>query len=127
MYVCNECQQEFTSPVKLTQRHGLSSPPYEILYVCPRCKSTDYKKKSAEYCRCCGARLKNSDSDYCSEECQTNGMKLQARERKRRKVLYDSDLFARVREVDRYNRLHNTRYSYGQYELLTSALREEKK
>lgn len=118
MYVCKECGYEFTAPVKTFERHGLDTPPFETVYVCPCCKSTDYKKQNSTYCRCCGAKIINRESDYCCDECEIRGKKSWAKEKKRKRFLYDSELYQKVREIEKYNKTHATKLSYGQYESL---------
>jgi DNA-directed RNA polymerase subunit RPC12/RpoP len=45
LYRCLECGHEFEEPRKITETHGLDTPPYEILYVCPECQSHGFKCK----------------------------------------------------------------------------------
>ncbi len=42
MYKCEDCGREFDEPDIITETHGLSSPPFEKVAVCPYCNSTDY-------------------------------------------------------------------------------------
>lgn len=37
MFVCTECEQEFETPKKYVETHGLPCPPYEEFYGCPFC------------------------------------------------------------------------------------------
>lgn len=113
MYHCNECKNEFTAPERTVETHGLSLPPYEVLSLCPVCKSTDIEEIT-HYCKCCGARLKE-DAEYCSERCRTRGEEILEREQRRREFLNTSPLLTAMREADEYNRTHGTDYSYGQY------------
>ncbi len=127
MYNCLECGCEFKNPIKLTETHALSTPPYELIYVCPNCKSTDFAEKKVSHCRCCGAKLSDQKTDYCSDACKIKGEKLWLKEINRKKLLSDSPLFRLVREVDNYNARNNTKYSYGQYVALVKAKKRGKK
>lgn len=115
MYVCIDCGLKFENPLTLKEKHNLDTPPYESLYLCPRCKSTNLKLSEIKYCRCCGARLKGEQTHYCSSACKQKGERLWRKELRHKKQLYDCDLFKLVREVDEYNQKHKTRLSYGQY------------
>lgn len=37
MFYCEECFYKFKKPHAFTQKHGLSAPPFETVYCCPRC------------------------------------------------------------------------------------------
>lgn len=43
MFRCLECGKGFKEPLKVEERHGLESPPFEESYVCPSCKGSAYK------------------------------------------------------------------------------------
>ena len=118
MFICNDCGCEFEKPDFLTEKHGLDSPPYEKICVCPKCQNTNYKK-IAQYCKCCGAKLSLSQKDFCSEACRTKSQKLRMSEQKRLKLIQDSFVYHTVREVEEYNRKHKTRLSYGQFVALS--------
>lgn len=118
MYYCLECGCEFENPVKHTEKHGMTNPPYENIYVCPRCKTTNYTKAYTSHCRCCGAKLRSSENDYCSDECRLRGERLRKKELKRKKLIEDSPLYRFVREVESYNKQKGTKYSYGKYAAL---------
>lgn len=115
MYICKNCGCEFHTAKTDYQNHGLLNPPYEEISVCPNCKSTNFKEKEVTHCRCCGAKLLNGEEEYCSPACEKLGIALRKKEQKRRKERSESPLFKMVAEVDEYNSLHNTKYSYGQY------------
>lgn len=36
-FICLECGELFDEPAKIIERHGLDSPPYEEMAVCPHC------------------------------------------------------------------------------------------
>ena len=127
MYTCLECGCEFKNPIKLTEKHNLNTPPFESIYVCPTCKSTDFAESKVYHCRCCGAKLSREKTEYCSESCKIKGEKLWLKEVKRKKLLSDSPLFRLVREVDDYNAKNNTKYSYGQYVALVKSKKRGKK
>lgn len=127
MYTCLECGCEFKNPIKLTEKHNLKTPPFELIYVCPTCKSTDFAESNLHHCRCCGAKLSSDKTEYCSEFCKIKGEKLWEKEVKRKKLLSDSPLFRLVREVDNYNSKHKTKYSYGQYVALVKFKKKGKK
>ena len=127
MYCCLECGYEFKNPVRLTEKHNLDNPPYENIYVCPICKSTNFEEKKIYYCNCCGAKLFDNKTDYCSEACKIKGEKLWAKELQRKKLLTDSPVYSLVREVESYNRKNGTNYSYGQYVALVKSKNKDKK
>lgn len=37
MFVCGDCGAAFEKPLRSVERHGLDTPPYEELDVCPSC------------------------------------------------------------------------------------------
>ncbi len=126
MYICLECQAEFETPALLTETHGLPSPPYETFCVCPRCKTTNFKKREAEYCRYCGARLKPNQKEFCGDLCKLRREKLLKKEYRRNKKLHDSNIYKVVRELQKYNSQNNTRLSYGQYTFLMKSAKQRK-
>lgn len=115
MYYCKNCRSEFESPEIFRETHGLSSPPFENFCVCPFCKSTDFKEMEIKYCHACGARLYGENGDYCNDSCRTTATRLKKREIIRRKFLNENPLTVLMREVEKYNKEHKTKYSYGQY------------
>lgn len=46
MYKCEDCRKTFEYADTVKERHGLPEPPYEIIYVCPYCKSTAFSEYS---------------------------------------------------------------------------------
>lgn len=127
MYICLKCNNEFETPIKITETHSLPNPPYEAVYVCPNCKSTDYEKKKAKHCHCCGAKILNSNSDYCSDACKIKGEKLWLKEAMNKNLLISSPIYCLIREVNEYNIANKTNYSYGQYVALVKSKKEGKK
>lgn len=129
MFYCNNCGFEFEKPYRLYEKHGMVSPPYELLNVCPDCKSNDFYEKITTHCRCCGARLEKGEVDYCSPKCQEKGERLRKTERRKRKRIVESPLNEIIRQVNAYNIQNNTKYSYGQYvaQILPKMKAESKK
>jgi len=128
MFYCKKCGFEFASPQKIYERHSLDTPPFEELVVCPSCGSQSFYEKKVTHCRCCGARILNSNSDYCSERCRERGEKLYELERKRRKIREKCPINEIVKKVEEYNRVNKTNYSYGQYvALILPSLKVNKK
>lgn len=123
MYKCKKCNYEFESPQKLREPNVFGNSPFEITLVCPNCKSTDYSEQKILYCHYCGARLKAHQTDYCDHVCKQKGEKLWKKELRRKKIIADSPLNQLVRETAKYNALHNTKYSYGQYVALIESKR----
>ena len=50
-YECHNCGRRFEEPDIITERHGLDSPPYEKIGICPYCKG--YFSEIHE-CKICG-------------------------------------------------------------------------
>lgn len=125
MYICHECQTQFQKPLKIIEKHGLSSPPYENIFVCPRCKSENYEKAGPRFCRNCGAKLKSSQTNYCSTACKINGKKLFKKERILQNKLKLSPIYSIVRQLDNHNKTHGTHLSYGQYCALINNKKEK--
>ncbi len=127
MFICCDCQCEFESPKKIIEKHSLDTGPYEAIYVCPFCNSNDFKIKSHTHCRCCGAKLSNTGSEFCSNECKNRGRMLWKNELKRRKELLINPINILIRELENYNKKHNTNYSYGQYVAIIENQRRKQK
>lgn len=115
MFYCKKCGFEFNKPRKIYEGHGMKTPPFEEFYVCPSCNSKSFTEKRVTHCRCCGARLVNSTTGYCSNRCKERGEKLYSLEKKRRKIREESPVNEIIKKVNEYNLLHKTNYSYGQY------------
>ena len=120
MYICLECNYEFEKPVKLQEKHGLDTPQFEIICVCPKCKTTNYQEIMSQFCRCCGAKLKANQYDYCSETCKKRGEQLWQKELKQKKLLEDNPLYKIIRENEKYNKQTGKNLSYGQFTALKS-------
>lgn len=114
MYYCPDCGYEFEEPEKIYETHGFNTPPYEKLTVCPMCKATSFYEKVNTHCRCCGAKLKKGGK-YCSASCQEKGERLWQKERIRRRIRQSDPLNEIIREIESYNKINKTDYSYGKY------------
>ena len=127
MFYCEKCGYEFYKPKKIYEGHGFKTPPYEEISVCPNCNSESIAQKKITHCRCCGARITDEGSSYCSERCRERGEKLYALELKRRKIREESPINEIVKMAEEYNRANNTDYSYGKYvAFILSKEKEEK-
>ena len=115
MYYCKDCNHKFEKPLIKPESHRLCSPPFEKIYLCPFCKSTNFTEIEIFHCRCCGARLIDSNGEFCSDKCKVRFEKLKRAEYKHKKQLNENALYQFMREVEAYNQKHNTKYSYGQY------------
>lgn len=62
-YQCHECDRRFEEPDFITETHGLDTPPYEKIAVCPYCKG--YFEEMHE-CKICG--------EYFTEDELTSGV-----------------------------------------------------
>ena len=115
MYRCKDCKKEFLECITITERHGLSEPPFEKLPACPVCKSTAIVKNVPVHCRFCGRTIKNGNGEYCSKECKRSGELMWREEQKRINNYENSPLIRAVRDLEKYNKEHNTNYTYGYY------------
>ena len=50
MYICTECEKIFNQPNTITERHGLTEPPYETIDVSPCCQSAFAETWECGYC-----------------------------------------------------------------------------
>ena len=62
-YQCHECDRQFEEPDIITEAHGLDTPPYEKIAVCPYCKG--YFEEMYQ-CKICG--------EYFTEDELTSGV-----------------------------------------------------
>ena len=115
MFYCKECGFEFNKPKRILEGHGFTSPPFEEIFVCPNCYSEGFVRRKITHCRCCGARIIDKGSRYCSARCKERGERLYALELKRRKLREESPINEIIKKLKEYNELNNTNYSYGQY------------
>ncbi len=115
MYYCNNCGNEFSAPKKIYEPHFFCDTPFEIMYICPHCKSGNFREKIKTHCRCCGAKLTAEREEYCCDACRRKGEQLWKMEFKRKKRGILEPITLIIRDCNRYNKLHGTNYSYGQY------------
>ncbi len=127
MFICNACGTEFSEAKILIETHGLTSPPFEKISVCPFCASSNFRETVFSHCRCCGARLRENEMGYCSDACKEKGEALRRKELKRLKERYNSPINEILRKRDEYNLSHNTRYSYGQFVAIIMPKEEKRK
>ena len=120
MYRCTDCNAEFEFVEVVFETHGLSTPPYERIKRCPACHSRESTEIKGMHCRFCGSKLR-VEGEYCSDRCERAGKAYFAAQSKNREQFISSPIAAAVREVAEYNRLHKTKYSYGQYFALRGA------
>lgn len=115
MYRCLDCGFEFETAAVCEERHGLDSPPYEKIYLCPYCDGRRFSEIEVRYCRCCGSRLPEGKRNYCNDSCRLTGERLWARELARRKGALTDPIAKIIQDANEYNRKNNKNYSYGQY------------
>ena len=115
MYICQDCGLEFSNPEYITETHLLDLPPFEVIRVCPNCKSSNLKKPQVLHCHCCGRRLPYGVKEYCNSLCRRRGELMWQEQAKRRNIKYRNPLERILREVEEYNNKNGTRYSYGMY------------
>ena len=66
-YQCHECDRQFEEPDFITEKHGLDTPPYEKIAVCPYCKG--YFEEMTQ-CRICGQYFTDGElSGGVCDEC----------------------------------------------------------
>ncbi|MBO4467883.1 MAG: hypothetical protein J5766_01145 [Clostridia bacterium] len=115
MYYCTDCKNFFNDPIKFKEKDYAFGEHCEISLFCPHCKSSYIKKTEAEYCRCCGRRLRKGQHIYCSRACMKNGDRLYKLQKERKARLMDSPIYVIVRKLREYNEKHKTNLSYGQF------------
>lgn len=112
MYYCTDCKIFIEDP---KQKNFKINGRTERRAVCPVCGENLVLLKP-EYCRYCGARLKDAAGDgYCGDECRRLGKKLWTRELRRRRRIKADPIARILRMLTDYNREHKTKYSYGQF------------
>lgn len=122
MYYCQDCKKEFEYVEVVFERHNLDSPPFERLKLCPFCHSENFKELSGTHCKYCGSKL-SAKGDYCSSYCRHQGERLWEKEREEKLARKKSLLELTLKEIESYNKSHNTNLSYGEY----IALKKENK
>ena len=114
MYRCRDCGKEFEYVEVVFERHGLDTPPFERIKLCPFCHSNNFSEIKEHFCLTCGSKLRDK-IDFCSPACRKKGIELIKREERRRFFLENSPIMKSVKEVEEYNKAHGTNYSYGKY------------
>lgn len=71
MYVCLDCGELFEYPMKIVEKHGLDSPPYEEFYGCPECGGTYVETMQCYSCGnyITGDYIETLEGDYYCENC----------------------------------------------------------
>lgn len=74
MLICLECGSVFEQPKIVLERHGLDTPPYEEMHVCPRCEGNQLRP--AYRCDVCGewitgGYIRTLDGSRICDECYT--------------------------------------------------------
>ncbi len=115
MYYCKDCEYEFLSAESRTERHRLDCEPFEKIWVCPRCKSSNIEKVRVKHCKYCGRRLADNKREYCNGYCKEKGQFLWEQQAKRKRKYEKSSLVGIVREIEKYNQTHKTKITYGKY------------
>ncbi len=119
MYRCQDCGKEFEYVEVVFEKHGLDTPPFERIKLCPYCHSNNYVQKEEHFCFVCGSKLREG-ADFCSPACRKKSKDILKREEQRRDFLKNSPIMKSVKEVEEYNKAKGTKYSYGTYFALKS-------
>ena len=114
MFKCKSCEKTFDAPKLRYITHGLDTPPYEAVSLCPLCGSSEIERQSKSYCYFCGLEAPEGQR-YCSGYCKKQGEPYRIRAERRDKEIKSFRISKGLAEVEEYNRAHNTRLSYGQY------------
>lgn len=114
MFVCKNCYASFGEPKADTERHGLSEAPFEEFLCCPKCGSRSIYETKGGYCRSCGRKIA-AGKEYCNDTCRKQGEALWAKQRFAREQQKNDPLLILMRKAEKYNKLHNTNLSYGQF------------
>lgn len=74
MLICVECGALFEQAKIVLERHGLDTPPYEELCVCPHCEETNIHQ--AHCCDVCGEWITGGyvvtvDGNRICDDCYT--------------------------------------------------------
>ncbi len=115
MYRCTDCKEKITHPKAINEYHNTYCELPKTSLVCPECESEKIEEIKIKYCRCCGRRLSEGRTDYCSISCRKQGDKIFDEQKKRMLHIKSSPIYATVRELEKYNRENKTNISYGQF------------
>ena len=71
LYICTDCGATFDEPKEIVEKHGLETPPYEKLLVCPECLSSDYD--TAVVCGSCQKEVPSTGCYFVNNQhyCKT--------------------------------------------------------
>lgn len=58
MLICTECGRTFERPQEAVEKHGLDTPPYEKISMCPYCGGVSLR--NAYPCSICGGWITGS-------------------------------------------------------------------
>lgn len=70
LYICTDCGTTFDEPKEITEKHGLETPPYEKLLVCPECLGSDYD--TAVVCAGCNKEMSSVGCYYLNNKHYCN-------------------------------------------------------
>ena len=129
MYRCKDCGRNFDYPQKIKEKDDEMLTISRVYFVCPECGSDNITENIIRYCKCCGRSLGTNKKDYCSIVCRKQGEKLYEQQRKKYIHIKSSPIYETARLLDKYNKEHNTKLSYGQFTacVMPKLLKEEKK
>lgn len=65
MWVCRDCGNVFRDCKVDWESHGLDTPPYEKINLCPNCLSSEIS--FAHKCECCGEYSSRVYVSYCDD------------------------------------------------------------
>ena len=114
MFKCKACEKSFNTPKVRYITHGLDTPPYEAVGLCPYCGGDEIERRVKRYCYFCGLEVADGRR-YCSAYCKKQGEPYRKRAERRAAELKSFEISKGVAEVEAYNRRHKTKLSYGQY------------
>lgn len=112
MYECKKCKAEFSLPVvELAPSGDLN----EAVTYCPNCMSVHIRKIEVKKCAFCLKETALKGEKYCSDICRKFGEESEKRSAENQKKKQAFDVAKAIKEVDEFNKIHRTNYSYGQY------------
>ena len=126
MYRCTDCGKKFTALEKFYERDDDSGAIKRYHFLCPQCKGENVEEIKKEYCMNCGKPLPEGRKDFCSIACRKKGIDAFEGQRKKYQLLKSSAVYTTVRELEKYNKEHGVRLSYGQYVATVASKKEQK-
>ena len=127
MYYCTECNSKFNNIKQIYEKHNLSTPPYEKVLCCPFCGGKEIKEMVYTHCKCCGARMKNTNREYCSDICEKKGKKIWEKQNQKINKEKSNPINKVLRELNEYNKKSKSKLSYGQYVAFIKYSKRKKK